>query len=178
MKSYNIGGHRYTDPDVISLICSTDQPTDPRLAVLQKARDALQIMDAFGSVPKDPLERLRLLASICGISELLPLTPAQSAGEARDAFISACLVAVLLSTTTHFVRVLVSSFPSPTKSRTPSSRTALEARSSGIPAIPLPGKPTRLNASAIWQPQSWSCRNSLSGQKQTVWGTNSTAFLH
>ena len=87
MKSYNIGGHRYTDPDVISLICSTGQLTDPRLTVLQKARDALQLMDAFGSVPKDAIERLRLLASICGISELLPLTPAQSAGEARDAFI-------------------------------------------------------------------------------------------
>ena len=96
MKSYSIGGRRYADPDVISLIFTQDPPLDPRDAVLQKAREVMRLMHSFGSVPKDPVERLRLLASLCGISELLPLTPEQSAGEPRDAFIRCTLSGKLI----------------------------------------------------------------------------------
>lgn len=37
-------------------------------------------------MPKDPFDRLTVLASICGISELLPLTLEQCSDESRDAF--------------------------------------------------------------------------------------------
>ena len=55
MESVSVGGYRYTDPDVISLIFGRGSPVDPRCEVLQKARDALQTMEAFGAVPKETL---------------------------------------------------------------------------------------------------------------------------
>ena len=91
MNSFSIGGHKYTDPDVLALIFSKSVPLDPRLEVLRKAREALQTMESFGNVPIDPFERLRLLSSICGIAKIVPLSFEQCAGEPRDAFISRSL---------------------------------------------------------------------------------------
>ena len=91
MNSFSIGGHKYTDPDVLALIFSKSVPLDPRIEVLRKAREALQTMDSFGNVPTDPFERLQLLASICGIANIVPLSFEQCAGEPRDAFISRSL---------------------------------------------------------------------------------------
>lgn len=97
MKScFSIGGHKYTDPDVLSLILSQNSPVDPRAVVLQRAREALKTMEAFGSVPKDAFDRLTILASICGISELLPLSAEQCGSEPRDAFIFRSLAGKLV----------------------------------------------------------------------------------
>ncbi len=54
MKSFSVGGHKYTDPDVLSLIFSKDVPVDPRAEVLQKARDALNVMGLSDQCPKTP----------------------------------------------------------------------------------------------------------------------------
>ena|SRR6266404_2669560 len=67
MESVRVGGHRYTDPDVLSLIKATGTLVDPRSAVVSQARQLLAKLKDFDSVPKEAFERLKILASLAGI---------------------------------------------------------------------------------------------------------------
>ena len=58
---------------------------DPRSSVLTQARKRLQTLNKFHDIPKDPIERLTILASICGIAEVVPMNIEQRSGEKRDA---------------------------------------------------------------------------------------------
>jgi Zn-dependent peptidase ImmA (M78 family) len=85
MEIVRVGGRRYSDPDVISLIKATGSLVDPRSSVLTQARKKLQTLNKFHAIPKDPIERMTVLASICGIGEVVPMDIEQRRGEKRDA---------------------------------------------------------------------------------------------
>lgn len=85
METIRVGGRRYSDPDVLSLIKATGSLVDPRSSVLTQARKRLQTLHKFHDIPKDPIERLTILASICGIAEVVPMNIEQRRGEKRDA---------------------------------------------------------------------------------------------
>lgn len=85
METVRVGGRRYSDPDVLSLIKATGSLVDPRSSVLTQARKRLQTLNKFHDVPKDPIERLTILASLCGIGEVVPMNIEQRRGEKRDA---------------------------------------------------------------------------------------------
>lgn len=85
METIRVGGRRYSDPDVLSLIKATGSLVDPRSSVLTQARKRLQTLHKFHDVPKDPIERLTILASFCGIGEVVPMNIEQRRGEKRDA---------------------------------------------------------------------------------------------
>jgi Zn-dependent peptidase ImmA (M78 family) len=87
METIRVGGRKYSDPDVLSLIKATGSLVDPRSSVLTQARMRLRTLDKFLDVPKDPIERLTILASICGISEVVPMNIEQRRGEKRDALL-------------------------------------------------------------------------------------------
>ena len=70
---------------MISLIKATGSLVDPRSSVLTQARKRLQTLHKFHDVPKDPIERLTILASLCGIGEVVPMNIEQRSGEKRDA---------------------------------------------------------------------------------------------
>jgi len=67
METLRFGGRRYSDPDVISLCRQTGQLIDPRSTVVHMARSLAGKVDGFPGVPTDPLERLKVLASLGGI---------------------------------------------------------------------------------------------------------------
>jgi hypothetical protein len=85
METIKVGGRRYSDPDVLSLIKATGSLVDPRSSVLTQARKRLQTLHKFHDVPKDPIERLTILASLCGIGEVVAMNIEQRRGEKRDA---------------------------------------------------------------------------------------------
>lgn len=85
METIRVGGRRYSDPDVLSLIKATGSLVDPRSSVLTQARKRLQTLHKFHDIPKDPIERLTIVASMCGISEVVPMNIEQRGGEKRDA---------------------------------------------------------------------------------------------
>ena len=85
METIRVGGRRYSDPDVLSLIKATGSLVDPRSSVLTQARKRLETLSKFDDVPKDPIERLTILASMCGIAEVVPMNIEQRSGEKRDA---------------------------------------------------------------------------------------------
>lgn len=85
METIRVGGKRYSDPDVISLIKATGGLVDPRSSLLTQARKRLLTLSRFQDIPKDPIERLTILASICGIAEVVPMNIEQRRGEIRDA---------------------------------------------------------------------------------------------
>jgi Zn-dependent peptidase ImmA (M78 family) len=87
METIRVGGRKYSDPDVLSLIKATGSLVDPRSSVLTQARTRLQTLNKFLDVPKDPIERLTILASICGIGEVVPMNLEQRRGEKRDAIL-------------------------------------------------------------------------------------------
>lgn len=74
----SIGGHRYSDPDVLSLIYSGSEPIDPRADVVRRARDLNEKLRSFPDIG-DPRERIEILASLAGV-RVLPMTnsPAQN----------------------------------------------------------------------------------------------------
>ena len=84
METIRVGGRRYSDPDVLSLIKATGSLADPRSSVLTQARKRLQTLKKFHDITKDPIERLRMLASICGIAEVVPMNIEQRRGDKRD----------------------------------------------------------------------------------------------
>jgi hypothetical protein len=67
METLRIGGRRYSDPDVISLCQQTGALIDPRSTVVHMARSLLGKINGFPGVPQDPLERLKIIASLAGI---------------------------------------------------------------------------------------------------------------
>jgi len=85
METIRVGGRRYSDPDVLSLIKATGSLVDPRSSVLTQARKRLQTLHKFHDIPKDPIERLTILASLCGIGEVVPMNIEQRRSEKRDA---------------------------------------------------------------------------------------------
>jgi Zn-dependent peptidase ImmA (M78 family) len=87
METIRVGGRRYSDPDVLSLIKATGSLVDPRSSVLTQARKRLQTLNKFHDVPRDPIERLTILASICGIAEVVPMNIEQRKGDKRDALL-------------------------------------------------------------------------------------------
>jgi Zn-dependent peptidase ImmA (M78 family) len=87
METIRVGGRRYSDPDVLSLIKATGSLVDPRSSVLTQARKRLQTLNKFHDVPKDPIERLTILASICNIAEVVPMNIQQRSGDKRDAIL-------------------------------------------------------------------------------------------
>lgn len=87
METIRVGGRRYSDPDVLSLIKATGSLVDPRSSVLTQARKRLQTLNKFHDVPRDPIERLTILASICGIAEVVPMNIEQRRGDKRDALL-------------------------------------------------------------------------------------------
>lgn len=87
METVRVGGRRYSDPDVLSLIKATGSLVDPRSSVLTQARKRLQILNKFHDIPRDPIERLTILASICGIAEVVPMNIEQRKGDKRDALL-------------------------------------------------------------------------------------------
>jgi len=84
-RTVNIGGHRYSDPDVLSLIDSGGGLLDPRLEVIRQARKLNRWLRDLGSV-HDPRERIEILASMAGIN-VSPLTNPPSAARGREAFV-------------------------------------------------------------------------------------------
>jgi Zn-dependent peptidase ImmA (M78 family) len=67
METLSIGGRRYSDPDIISLARQTGELICPRFTVRMQARLLLQELQNFSGLPKSPLERLQILASLKGI---------------------------------------------------------------------------------------------------------------
>ncbi|MGH9967923.1 MAG: ImmA/IrrE family metallo-endopeptidase [Pyrinomonadaceae bacterium] len=80
-----VGGHRYSDPDVLSLIHSGREPLDPRVEVIRKARELNARLRLFGNV-EDPRERLEILASFADII-VSPMTDSPSAAQNREALL-------------------------------------------------------------------------------------------
>jgi Zn-dependent peptidase ImmA (M78 family) len=86
MRTVSIGGHRYSDPDVLSLIEATGSLVDPCSAVTHQARKLLKLCQQFQGVPKDPIERLKILASLVGI-KIEPMDIERQRSEKRDALL-------------------------------------------------------------------------------------------
>ena len=72
----SIGGHRYSDPDVLSLIYSGSELIDPRDEVVQRARALNEKLRSFPPV-NNPRERMEILASLAGV-KVLPMSNSPS----------------------------------------------------------------------------------------------------
>src|SRR5437773_1720248 len=81
----SVAGHRYSDPDVLSLIYSGDGLIDPRAAVLERARGLNQQLRSFGPV-NDPRTRIEILASLAGI-RAQPMTNPRARPPNREALL-------------------------------------------------------------------------------------------
>lgn len=86
MRTVSIGGHRYSDPDVLSLIEATGSLVNSRSAVADQARKLLKLCNQFQGVPDDPIERLKILASLVGI-KIEPMDIERQRSEKRDALL-------------------------------------------------------------------------------------------
>jgi Zn-dependent peptidase ImmA (M78 family) len=84
MEILRIGGRRYSDPDVISLCRQAGELIDPRSTVIHMARSLLDKINGFPGVPRDPLERLKIIASFAGI-KIQPMEMSGQRKESRDA---------------------------------------------------------------------------------------------
>jgi hypothetical protein len=83
METITVGGRRYTDPDIISLIRATGQLVDPRSAVIHQARQLNTEYGSFGN-EAGPFERLKILASLRGL-EIDRMNRHLASREVRDA---------------------------------------------------------------------------------------------
>jgi hypothetical protein len=83
METITVGGRRYTDPDIISLIRATGQLVDPRSAVIHQARQLNTEYRSFGN-QSEPFERLKILASLRGL-DVTEMDAQRSSREKRDA---------------------------------------------------------------------------------------------
>jgi hypothetical protein len=83
METITVGGRRYTDPDIISLIRATGQLVDPRSAVIHQARQLNAEYRSFGNL-SEPFERLKILASLRGL-DIAEMDAQRSSREKRDA---------------------------------------------------------------------------------------------
>ncbi|HEV2495497.1 MAG TPA: ImmA/IrrE family metallo-endopeptidase [Terriglobia bacterium] len=86
MEIIRVGGKRYTDPDILSLIRATGGLVDPRSAVLNQACELTARLRAFDGVPTDALQRLSVLASMVGI-KTVEMNLDQQKKETRDAIL-------------------------------------------------------------------------------------------
>lgn len=84
METLRIGGRKYSDPDVISLIRATGQLVDPRTAIMNQARNLNATYRSYGGAAVQPLERLRIIASLCGLT-IDPMNVERRKTEPRDA---------------------------------------------------------------------------------------------
>jgi Zn-dependent peptidase ImmA (M78 family) len=80
-----VGGHRYSDPDVLSLIYSGSDLLDPRAEVIRRARNLNQELRSFGTID-NPRERIEILASLAGITAL-PMANPPSPEQNREALL-------------------------------------------------------------------------------------------
>lgn len=86
METVSVGGRKYTDPDVISLIKATGTLVDPRSSVLSQARNLLARLALFDEVPQVAIQRLIVLASLMGIC-VEPMDIERQRSERRDALL-------------------------------------------------------------------------------------------
>ncbi|MDT8069516.1 MAG: ImmA/IrrE family metallo-endopeptidase [Terriglobia bacterium] len=84
MDTLRIGGRRYSDPDIISLCRQSGELIDPRSTVVNLARSLTEKANRFLGLPDDPLERLKIIASLNRI-KILPMDMDQVRSEKRDA---------------------------------------------------------------------------------------------
>ncbi len=84
METLSIGGRRYSDPDIISLIRQSGGLIDPRWKIVNMARALIEESRTFSGLPNDPLERLKIIASLKGI-KIKPMAMDQVRQERRDA---------------------------------------------------------------------------------------------
>ena len=64
METLRIGGRRYSDPDIISLCRQSGELIDPRSTIVNMARALTEKAYGFSGLPSDPLERLKIIASL------------------------------------------------------------------------------------------------------------------
>jgi len=76
MERIRINGRTYSDPDVVSLIRSSNHPVDPQHEVVRRARELNQLLRNFGDVPTEPRKRLEILASLARVK----VAPANGSG--------------------------------------------------------------------------------------------------
>jgi Zn-dependent peptidase ImmA (M78 family) len=84
METVRVGGRRYSDPDVISLIRATGELIDPRSAVLSQARQLNEEYRSYEGRPSDPFKRLKIIASLRGLT-ISRMSVGQRSSEVRDA---------------------------------------------------------------------------------------------
>src|SRR5437899_809641 len=84
MDTLRIGGRRYSDPDIISLCRQSGELIDPRSTIVNMARSLSEKANGFSGLPDDPLERLKIIASLNRI-KMLPMDIDQVRREKRDA---------------------------------------------------------------------------------------------
>ncbi|HEU0046229.1 MAG TPA: ImmA/IrrE family metallo-endopeptidase, partial [Nitrososphaera sp.] len=86
METIRVAGRRYSDPDIISLWKQSGGLLDPRSIIINMARAATEKASTFSGLPNDPLERLKIIASLNRI-KILPMDKDQVRREKRDAAI-------------------------------------------------------------------------------------------
>ncbi len=84
METVRVGGRKYSDPDVISLIKATGRLVDPRSAVINQARQLYDRYRELGGGLDDSIKRLTILASLRGL-EVQEMTSQSRVLEDRDA---------------------------------------------------------------------------------------------
>src|SRR5216683_5964086 len=68
METVRVGGRKYSDPDVISLIRATGELVDPRSAVVNQARKLNCEYRSYDGGQASPMKRLEIIASLCGLT--------------------------------------------------------------------------------------------------------------
>jgi Zn-dependent peptidase ImmA (M78 family) len=66
VERISVGGHKYSDPDVVSLIKSGPDVLDPRTEVIRRAQELNDQLRGYGAIDH-PRERVEILASLVGI---------------------------------------------------------------------------------------------------------------
>ncbi|MDX2151482.1 MAG: ImmA/IrrE family metallo-endopeptidase [Bryobacteraceae bacterium] len=82
-----IGGHTYTDPDVIALIHSRGVLVDPRVEIVRRARQLNERYRAFEGTDAEPRRRLEMIASLAGITTVEPMFQATGSGGRREGLV-------------------------------------------------------------------------------------------
>ena len=79
-----MGGRKYSDPDVISLIRATGELVDPRSAVVNQARKLNCEYRSYDGDQASPMKRLEIIASLCGLT-ISSMNIERRRAEPRDA---------------------------------------------------------------------------------------------
>jgi len=149
METLRIGGRRYSDPDIISLCRQSGELIDPRSTIVNMARALTEKANGFSGLPSDPLERLKIVASLSRM-KILPMDMDQVRREKRDAhFIRLPTVGGRFFTTRIAPR-LESFSRLATRLSTLSSPTAPMVLGSEQSRTPDREKRTNLNFCATW----------------------------